>query len=151
MNTAGYAKIEGQLILSGGIIINDRKEMLLLYRKDHKHYETPGGKVRLDECKNQDKPTIEDLARTAERELREEIGNVKTEGLRYFGKVEFIIPDGKKAIANKFLTRIISGKPQIAEPEKFSRLEYLPISRLEEYPISPDLKLLMPVLKEKLL
>jgi len=34
------------LILSGCLVINDKKEVLLLHRKDHNHYETPGEKLK---------------------------------------------------------------------------------------------------------
>lgn len=139
----------GRIILSGCLVINDKKEVLLLYRKDHHHYETPGGKVDPEECTNPDNPTIEDLAKTAERELHEELGeDLKIQKPKYFGKAEFTIPDGRRAVANKFLTKIISGTPKITEPELFSEFDYLPIGRLEEYPLSPDLKILLPKIKE---
>ena len=64
-------------------------------------------------------------------------------------KVEFDIPDGRHGIANKFLTRIISGEPRVNEPRIFSRFDYLPIGDLEKYQLSPDLKLLIQKLKEK--
>ncbi len=126
------------------MIVNDQKEILLLYRKDHKHYETPGGKVDKTECNNPQNPSLGELARTAEREVYEELGNdIKIEKLRYFGSVEFTVPDGRTAIANKFITRIVSGTPRINEPQTFSKLDYLPIQTLEVYPISPDLKLFL--------
>lgn len=140
---------EGKLILSGCLVINDKKEILLLYKKDHKHYETPGGKVRLNECSDPKDPTIQDLAKTAERELYEELGDdIKAEKLRYFGKVEFKIPDGRQAVAHKFLTKIIAGEPRLNEPDVFSKFDYLPISSLGDYSISPDLKLLLNKLKK---
>lgn len=143
-----HAHKDGKIILSGCFIVNDKKEVLLLYRDDHKHYETPGGKVRLRECSNPENPTIEDLAKTAQREVYEELGdNIKLAELSYFGKVEFMIPDGRKSIANKFLTRIVSGKPRLNEPDKFSKMDYLPVDKLEEYPISPDLQLFLEELK----
>ena len=129
-----YAKKQNRLILSGCLVINNNKEVLLLYRKDHKHYETPGGKVNLEEFSNHDEPTLKDLAKAAERELYEELGrNIKVEKLIYFDNVEFEIPDGRLAIANKFVTKIISGKPVINEPDIFERLDYLPIAYLEKY------------------
>ncbi len=144
-----YAKQQGKLVLSGCLIINDKKEVLLLYRKDHKHYETPGGKVNLEECSNPNKPTLGDLKKAAERELYEELGeNIKIEKLTYFDKVEFKIPDGRLAIANKFITRIKSGTPIVNEPNIFEKFDYLPIMQLEKYPLSPDLKLLLPKLKK---
>lgn len=144
-----HAHVEGRIILSGCLVINEKKEVLLLYRTDHNHYETPGGKVRLNDCKNPDNPSIEDLATTAERELHEELGDdVQVKKLEYFGNVAFDIPGGKLAIANKFVTSIISGTPRVNEPERFSKCDYLPIEHLGDYPISPDLKLLLPKLKE---
>lgn len=144
-----HAKIEGKIILAGCLIVNDKKEILLLYRTDHHHYETPGGKVRLNECENTETPSIEDLTKTAERELYEELGkDVTVKKLKYVGYVDFLIPDGRSSRANKFLTKIISGVPKINEPEIFSKLDYLPINDLEHYPISPDLKLFLPKLRK---
>lgn len=141
-----------KIVLSGGLIINEEKELLLLYRDKHEHYETPGGKVELEKCQDPENPSIEELKRDAKREILEELGQeIILSELKYFGKVEFTIPDGRKATANKFTTRIISGKPRLNEPELFSKLDYLPIKNLENYPISPDLKLLLPKIKEKLL
>jgi len=139
---------QGRLILSGCLVINDKNELLLLYRTDHQHYETPGGKVRLAECENSENPSISDLAQAAERELHEELGDdFKTEKFEFFGNVSFTIPDGRLAIANKFITKIVSGTPRVNEPERFAKFDFLPIEKLDEYPISPDLKLLLPKLK----
>lgn len=138
-----------KLILSGCLIINQKGELLLLYKDKHKHYETPGGKVELSECKDPRNPTLEELAKTVEREAYEELGNdIQLEPLVYFGKVDFTIPDGRKATAHKFITTIKSGEPRINEPDAFSKLDYLPIDRLEAYPISPDLKLIASKIKE---
>lgn len=140
---------QNRLILSGCLVINDKREVLLLYRINHQHYETPGGKINPEECSDPKNPTIEDLAKTAERELHEELGDdIGVEKLEYFGNIEFTIPDGRAAVAHKFTTRITSGTPRITEPDTFSRLDYLPIARLEQYSISPDLKLLLPRIKE---
>ncbi len=135
---------KGRLILSGCFILNERKELLLLHRKDHDHYETPGGKVDVGECKNPDTISEEELLKTAQREVYEELGrNIILAPLQYFGSVEFIIPDGRLAIANKFLTSIVSGKPELAEPHLFDALEYIKISDLDTKPLSPDLKLFL--------
>lgn len=139
----------GRIVLAGCLVINNKKEVLLLYRKDHHHYETPGGKVRLEECENEGIVAIDDLAKTAERELFEELGSdIKIEKLKYFGKIEFMIPDGRLAIAHKFLTRIVEGAPKINEPDLFTKMDYLPMDKLEKFPISPDLRLLIPILKK---
>ena len=141
-------KFNGRILLSGCLILNDKKEILLLYRKDHHHYETPGGKVRKEECTHPNDPTIDDLAKTAEREVYEELGSeIKIETLKYFTSVEFTTPDGRLAHAHKFLTKIHSGTPHLNEPEQFSKLEYLPLRYLEDYPLSPDLRLLLAKVK----
>ena len=76
-----------RVILSGCIIINNKNEILLLLRKKHNHYETPGGKINLEECKIPGVITNEDLAKAAERELYEELGDgIKVEKLNYFGE-----------------------------------------------------------------
>ena len=61
------------------------------------------------------------------------------------------LPDGREAIANKFMTTIISGTPSIQEKETFSKLEFLSFTQLENFPISPDLKLFLPELKKRFL
>jgi ADP-ribose pyrophosphatase YjhB (NUDIX family) len=138
-----------RVILSGGLLVNNKKEILLLFRKDHKHFETPGGKLETSDCKNSNKITTEDLARAALREIHEELGKkIKLGKLKFFTKVEFKLPDGRFATANKFLTKIISGEPEINEPMQFSRIKFININELENYPVSPDLKLLIPQLKK---
>ena len=144
-----HIKLDGKIILAGCLVISDKRELLLLFRKDHGHYETPGGKMDLQECSNPESPSISDLAKTAKRELHEELGDdIQVSDLEYFGCVEFKIPDGRLAIAHKFLTKIISGRPKINEPEIFTKFDYLPLDRLEVHPISPDLKLLLNKLKD---
>ncbi|MBI2670636.1 NUDIX hydrolase [Candidatus Woesearchaeota archaeon] len=134
----------GRIILSGCLVLNDNNEILLLYRKDHQHYETPGGKIDLKDCSNPENPTLEELAKAAEREIYEELGNkIRIKKLEYFMAVEFKTPGGRDAIAHKFITKILSGKPIINEPYLFSRIDYLPINSLNFYPISPDLGLLL--------
>ncbi len=133
-----------KIVLSGCIILNEKRELLLLYRKKHQHYETPGGKVRVEECYDKENPSIEELKKTAERETYEELGDdIKLDDLKYFGKVEFVIPDGRKAISHKFVTRITEGLPKVNEPEIFERFDWIPSITLGERPLSPDLILFM--------
>ena len=49
---------KGRIILSGCFIINENNELLLLHRKDHNHYETPGGKVDVGECIDSNNPVL---------------------------------------------------------------------------------------------
>lgn len=136
-----------RLILSGCLVLNDKKEVLLLFKKNHQHYETPGGKV--ENCKDPLNPAIEELKREAQRETFEELGNdIKISDLEYFGNISFTIPDGRLAIAHKFTTTILEGTPKNNEPEVFDHITWIPLETLEQYPISPDFKLLLPKLKE---
>lgn len=137
------------LTLSGNLIINDNQEIYLLYRKDHSFYETPGGKVKPEECVNKKHPTIQELRTTAQRELIEEVAGIKeVVSMEYFDKVEFKTPDGRTAIANKFITKVkgnLSPKEDLFDKEK-SR--WLKIKELKNHPLSPDLKLILPKINE---
>ena len=136
------------LVLSGNLIINDNKEVFLLFRKKHGFYETPGGKVKPEECQNPKHPTKQELQTTAQRELLEEVSGVEEiTFMEYFDQVEFQIPDGREAIAHKFITKIkgdLSPKEDLFDKNKS---KYLPLDGLEKFPLSPDLKLLLPKLK----
>ncbi|MBT3407887.1 NUDIX hydrolase [Candidatus Woesearchaeota archaeon] len=135
--------IDERKVLAGCIILNKTcDEILLLYREDMGHYETPGGKVKLSDCLDPKNPLLIDCERAAEREIYEEIGpHLKMGKFCYFGMVPFQISESKKFYAHKFLTKILDGEPKIMEPETFQKLEYIPIAKLDDYPISPDLKL----------
>lgn len=138
------------IILSGNLIINsDNTRIYLLYRKDHRHYETPGGKVRPEECQNYSRPTRQELEKAAERELFEELSGIKRIiSRRYFRAVKFNVPDGREAIAHKFIVRII-GEPRPNEDNfDLKKSRWLPIKTLEKYHLSPDLKMLLPAIKE---
>lgn len=141
---------KGKLILAGNFIVNDKNEVLLLFKKTHRHWETPGGKVRLEELQDVNHPTESELRKVALRELHEEVGpHFEVGELEYFGQVEFTIPDGREAVVHKFITKIISGEPKIQEPETFSELKYLPVKNLGDYPLAPDIRLMFPRLKAR--
>jgi 8-oxo-dGTP pyrophosphatase MutT (NUDIX family) len=135
------------LLLSGNLIINDKKEIYLLYRNDHLFYETPGGKVKPEECQDYSNPTIEELEMVARRELQEEVAGIESIiALSYFKSVEFHTPDGREALAHKFIIRVkglLHPKEKGFDKEK-SR--WIPVRELYKYPLSPDLKLLVPAL-----
>ncbi len=134
---------KGKIVLSGNLILNEGK-LLLLFRNDHKHWETPGGKVNFDECVGEE-PSLEELQKVAVRELYEEVKGVEIVSMDFFGNVHFTVPDGREAIANKFVVRI-KGNAEIGEPELFSKLEWIDIGALDHLPISPDLRLFLPKL-----
>lgn len=144
-------KIDGRHQLSGMLIYNDKEEVMLLHRIDHDHYETPGGKVDDLDCKNPKKPTEKDYRNAAIRETFEEAGQEFIfEDPEYVGNVTFLKPKGKEAIAHKFKTRIVFGKPEIKEPKTFDKIKWFSKEELEKEnsKISNDLKLF---LKEKLI
>lgn len=136
------------IILSGNVIINDQREIYLLYRNDHLFYETPGGKVQPEECRDYAAPTIEELAKVARRELQEEVAGIeRIVSMSYFKSIEFITPDDREALAHKFITRI-RGHPYPRE-KGFDRQKsrWIPLLELYKYPLSPDLKLLVPIVQ----
>ncbi len=144
--------MEEKLILSGCLLLNKKKEILLLKRKDHNHYETPGGKVEVTDIEKEDKKTIDlqALRKTAERELKEELGeDIEIDYLKFFSNVVFTTPDGSKAVANKFTVNLIKGEPKLNEPDLFSEIKWISIKDLETIELSPDLKLIIPLLKQR--
>jgi ADP-ribose pyrophosphatase YjhB (NUDIX family) len=134
-----------RLILVSCMLINDKKEILLLFKKKGGYYETPGGKVR------ELNPTLEDLKNAALRETGEEVGkSIKVGELKIFSEMEFTIPDGRQAKLTKFLAKSFTGEPKLMEPEIFDHFKWIPIRDLEKYTLSPDLKELTPKLKQLL-
>jgi 8-oxo-dGTP pyrophosphatase MutT (NUDIX family) len=141
-----------KLILVSCMLINEKKEILLLFKTKGGYYETPGGKVRLETCKDPENPTIEEMKSTTLREAKEEIGeDVKVGELEIFSQMEFTIPDGREAKLTKFLAKSFSGTPKLMEPEIFDHLKWIPIKNFENYSVSPDLKELTEKMKKELL
>ncbi|MFH1752088.1 MAG: NUDIX domain-containing protein [archaeon] len=139
---------KNQLVLTGVFIVNDEKELLLMFKKNHQHWENPGGKVHLNECDHHEK--IELLKKAALREAREEVGKVKLSPLKFFARVEFTIPDGRKALSNKFTAKILEGKPKLMEPEVFEKIAWIPIKKLQNYSLDPTIKLLLKRIQSEL-
>jgi ADP-ribose pyrophosphatase YjhB (NUDIX family) len=131
------------IILVSCMIINDKKEILLLFKKKHGFYETPGGKVHDNE----------DLETAALRELKEELGGeIKISPLKIFvDKHKFTIPDGRRAELTKFVGSYLSGKPVLMEPDIFDHFKWIPIKNIEQFEISPDLVELTSKLKKEFL
>jgi 8-oxo-dGTP diphosphatase len=119
-----------KIILSGSIIIKDNK-LLLIYKKKHKHYEFPGGKVEENE-------TIE---QTAIRETKEEIG-CDIEIIQYIGYNDFSI-ENKNWRSHKFLAKI-NQIPKIMEKNKFKDILWLDIEEYKkgkkEFNLAPNVK-----------
>ena len=114
--------------LSGCVIINDGK-ILLLLKKKHNHYELPGGKSEEGE-------TTEE---TALRETKEEIGcDVKL--IKYIGYREFNI-NNKEYRSHNFLAEIQEGQePRVAEPEVFGEIFWMPIADYKKYVVALNVK-----------
>lgn|GEM_PF-1285625 len=134
-----------KVILAGSLIVNDRNHLLLLHRKKHDHYETPGGKIKLKKGESINEET---LWTNAYRNLIEELGNnVEVINYNYFTHANFQIPDGRIGVMHKFLVNI-SGEPIINEPKLFSKLEWIHLDELEQFNLSPDLKLMLGKIKQ---
>lgn len=139
---------KGRLVLVSNIVVNAQHEILLLFRRDHQWYETPGGKPEAADCVNPESPSQEDFRRAADRELQEEVGpDVRVGTPSLFVRIEFTIPDGRKAVAYKFTRPYVGGTPRVMESDRFSHVKWIPLRTLEEFPLSPDLRELAPTLK----
>lgn len=138
-------KKHNAVMLSGSIILNDfDNRILLLYREEHGHYETPGGKVELKKDEEINEKT---LWKNAHRELLEELGEqIEVLDYEYFAHTSFKIPDGRDAVAHKFVIHI-DGTPRINEPNKFSQLDWIAIEDLHNHSLSPDLKIMLEKVK----
>jgi len=131
-------------ILSGCIVLNEKKEIFLLWRNKHPWYETPGGKIDPEECFDVKNPTIPELQHAAIRELNEEVKGITCiREIKYFGSVNFQIPDKREATAHKFIVYVegnLSPNEDIFDAKK-SR--FFSISELKKQPLSRDLSLLL--------
>ena len=137
------------ILLSGNLVVNNKKEIYLLYRKDHHFYETPGGKVKSEECKSLEKPSIPELEVAARRELLEEVsGIIKIVSMQYFAVAHFHVPDGREAFAHKFITKVEGNLSPREDNFDSKKSGWIKIEKLSEYPISSDLKMLLSKIKD---
>jgi 8-oxo-dGTP diphosphatase len=94
----------------------DKGRLLVIWKRNHSHYEFPGGKVEPGEK----------LEETAAREAKEEIG-CSPNIIKYFGYNDFDF-EGRKFRSHKFLAQIPKGqKPKIMEPKSFRDILWLPM------------------------
>ena len=139
-----------RVVNSGIIIVNHKKSepsILLLERKDHKHWEIPGGKVELKDKINKSK--FDTLKDAALREVKEETGiylKNKLSDMKPF-YIDFISPEGKKRRSYNFIA--FSNKYPVLE-KGFSDWEYIPISNLKKYKLAPNVIILEKLIKKGL-
>ena len=113
--------------IAGCFIVVDEK-VLVLYRMGREYFMFPGGKV----------DPGENFEEAAVREAREEIGVDVSLG-ESLGEFSFS-KKGKTYGGKCFLATIDSGEPQLMEPDKFSKLFWMPLSDFEKYLLSPNVK-----------
>ncbi|MBI2665256.1 NUDIX domain-containing protein [Candidatus Woesearchaeota archaeon] len=131
----------------GAFIVRENK-VLMLFRKEAKHYESVGGKVEPESCKNYEKPTELEFQQNLVREIKEEIGeSVTVSSMHLLGEKKYINHKQREYTMRKYIV-IIQGQPIINEPAIFEKVEWLPVHKLESYPISSGSKPFVPLLKE---
>lgn len=117
-----------KISLAGCVIIYNNA-ILLLHRIRTNWYELPGGKIELDESPEE----------AAKRELKEEL-LCDVEIIREIGESDFE-ENGRTMDYYWFLAKIIEGQsPQMGEPHSFDHFEYIPLSDLAHYPLSPNME-----------
>ncbi len=128
--------MSGVTELAGNVIVENGK-VLLLYREDECWWEVPGGKVEDEES-----PT-----EAAVREAGEELGvEVALEKPFFSGEFQH---DGELFLWHGYLSKIKSGEPEIKE-EKFSEMEWIDSSKLEDIELAPNLEMILPALRKLL-
>ena len=120
--------------LSGGLVFY-KNELVLLLKKEHNHWEIPGGKVEAKE----------NARKTLLREIAEEIG-VKAKVEKFLGSIDFKIK-GKRFLSHVFICRI-NKKPKLNEPEKFYAVGMFPLEKAKRLKLAPNVKEALRVLSE---
>lgn len=132
MPQKGYIKMIRDLVdhtpiilnCAGGILLNDRREVLLNLRTDTGNWSLPGGYMEFGET----------YAQTMVREFKEDAGlDVRiVRPLKLFDQGETNYPNGDRAqtIAQLFLVESIGGKLSQADATETVRLQYWPFDAL---------------------
>lgn len=143
-----YNKLQGNYLEDGrvvnaGIIIINKDKILLIERKDKKHWEIPGGKLKLIDAGKTKKET---LRNAAIREVFEEV-NIKPNILHFSPfYIDFTTPDKVKRRSYNFIARSTK-VPKITEKYVFSKAKYIAVKDLEKYNLAPNVITLKEVLK----
>lgn len=134
---------EEKRVVNSGIIIINKDKILLVERKDKKHWELPGGKVKFIDAGKTKKET---LRNAAIREVKEEV-NLKPKILHYSPfYIDFVTPDKVKRRSYNFIAQS-SKVPKINEKHIFSNVKYVAVSKLEKYNLAPNVKTLKELFK----
>lgn len=120
-----------RVIPVAGCAIIRRGKLLLLFKKSHRHYEFPGGKVQVGES----------LRKAALRETLEEIG-CKVKLGKYSGF--FHIRDKHPRYhykAHVFLAELpASCRPRVMDYDDFRDLEWIPLKQFAKYPLAENVR-----------
>ncbi len=127
-------------ITLAGCAIVENSCILLLHRSKRNWYELPGGKVDAGESPQE----------AAVRELKEEL-RCDVTILRQIGDKDFT-EAGSTLNYVWFLAAIKEGqRPVVGEPDTFSHFKYVPLNKLSEYPLSPNMKNLAEEIKNRVI
>lgn len=128
-NRRPFVKPRRQLPQLAGCVILDNNHLLLMQRTKTGWFELPGGKVEPNES----------AWHAAWREANEELG-VKVRIVRELGKDHFF-QNGCKRHYTWFLAELIPGlDPVLGEPKKFTQLVRVPVEKLGEMHLGPNMK-----------
>lgn len=114
--------------VSRTVIIKNNK-LLVMYRKKFKEYVLPGGKIDVNETKEE----------AAVRETKEELG-VDVEIVKELSMEEHVVKD-KKYIEYNFLSKLKDKQiPKIMEPESYRDFKWIDLNELDKLPLPEYLK-----------
>lgn len=128
--------IEENRVVNSGIIIFNKDKILLIKRKDKKHWELPGGKIKLIDSGKTKKETLKNAAI---REVFEEV-NLKPKILNYSPfYIDFTTPDNVKRRSYNFIAES-SKIGKIKEKNIFSDIKYISVIDLDtnKYNLAPN-------------
>ncbi|MBI5642055.1 MAG: NUDIX hydrolase [Deltaproteobacteria bacterium] len=106
--------------MSAGLIIKDKRLLLVHNIKHGLRIEPPGGK----------KESGESWDESVKREVREELG-IEVRPIRLFGVYDTHSPEGEFSV-HLYLCVITSGEPQVREPDKIPGFGWYSLDEIQE-------------------